>query len=201
MRFLSPLCSDLSRVPSRELVRCARILLSVSGAFWCIESLLCVRTLLAGGFVDRGPWTFSISWVIFFFNHLLPQGLFSLVKKERAWGGSDAWWRLLIMIFPFFFFPLIGAQFGTIISMPLSGLLADWELVGGWPSIFYVFGIIGTVWCIAFLIWVYEDPEQHPSITEDEKKLILSSLWGSAGISVSFFLISSLLINGIYLNH
>lgn len=80
--------------------------------------------------------------------------------------------------------------------MPLSGLLADWQLVGGWPSIFYVFGVIGTIWCIAFLIWVYEDPEQHPRITEDEKKLILSSLWGSAGISVSFFHISSsLLIN------
>ncbi|KAL0128026.1 hypothetical protein PUN28_003337 [Cardiocondyla obscurior] len=82
-------------------------------------------------------------------------------------------------------FVYAGAQFGTIISMPLSGLLADWELVGGWPSIFYVFGVIGTIWCIAFLIWVYEDPEQHPSITEDEKKLILSSLWGSAGISSS----------------
>ncbi|XP_024871213.1 putative inorganic phosphate cotransporter isoform X1 [Temnothorax curvispinosus] len=82
-------------------------------------------------------------------------------------------------------FVYAGAQFGTIISMPLSGLLADWQLVGGWPSIFYVFGVIGTVWCIAFLIWVYEDPEQHPSITEDEKKLILSSLWGSAGISSS----------------
>ncbi|KYN19927.1 Putative inorganic phosphate cotransporter [Trachymyrmex cornetzi] len=82
-------------------------------------------------------------------------------------------------------FVYAGAQFGTIISMPLSGLLADWQLVGGWPSIFYVFGIIGTIWCIAFLIWVYEDPEQHPSIAEDEKKFILSSLWGSAGISSS----------------
>lgn len=83
--------------------------------------------------------------------------------------------------------------------MPLSGLLADWQLVGGWPSIFYVFGVIGTIWCIAFLIWVYEDPEQHPRITEDEKKLILSSLWGSAGISVSFFRISSLLINRTFI--
>ncbi|XP_011343507.1 putative inorganic phosphate cotransporter isoform X2 [Ooceraea biroi] len=80
-------------------------------------------------------------------------------------------------------FVYAGAQFGTVISMPLSGLLADWELVGGWPSIFYVFGIIGIVWCIAFLIWVYEDPEQHPTITEDEKKYILSTVWGSTGIS------------------
>ncbi|XP_012224783.1 putative inorganic phosphate cotransporter isoform X2 [Linepithema humile] len=82
-------------------------------------------------------------------------------------------------------FVYAGAQFGTVVSMPLSGLLANWDLVGGWPSIFYVFGAIGIIWCIAFLIWVYEDPEQHPSITEDEKKYILSALWGSAGISSS----------------
>ncbi|XP_020292966.1 putative inorganic phosphate cotransporter isoform X2 [Pseudomyrmex gracilis] len=81
-------------------------------------------------------------------------------------------------------FVYAGAQFGTVISMPLSGLLADWE-AGGWPSIFYVFGILGTVWCIGFLIWIHEDPEQDPRIAEDEKKYILSALWGSANTSAS----------------
>lgn len=78
-----------------------------------------------------------------------------------------------------------GAQFGTVISMPLSGLLSAYGFSGGWPSIFYVFGMIGTVWCIAFLMFVSEDPEQCPGIKEQEKKYILSSLWGAAGSSVS----------------
>lgn len=69
--------------------------------------------------------------------------------------------------------------------MPLSGLLSAYGFSGGWPSIFYVFGLVGTVWCLAFLFFVSEDPEQCPSIKEAEKKYILSSLWGAAGSSVS----------------
>ena len=72
-----------------------------------------------------------------------------------------------------------GAQFGTIVSMPLSGLLSEYGFDGGWPSIFYVFGIIGTVWSIAFLIFCYEDPNSHPTIDEKERKYINHSLWGT----------------------
>uniref|UniRef100_A0A182SIQ7 Putative inorganic phosphate cotransporter n=1 Tax=Anopheles maculatus TaxID=74869 RepID=A0A182SIQ7_9DIPT len=77
-----------------------------------------------------------------------------------------------------------GAQFGTVISMPLSGLLADHGFDGGWPSIFYVFGIIGTVWSIAFLFTCHEDPVSHPRIREDEKKYIQQSLWGNASVHI-----------------
>ncbi|XP_031835533.1 putative inorganic phosphate cotransporter protein picot isoform X1 [Nomia melanderi] len=80
-------------------------------------------------------------------------------------------------------FVYAGAQFGTVISMPLSGILSEYGFDGGWPSIFYVFGAVGSLWCIAFLLMVYEDPESHPRIAEDEKKYILSALWGSAGAS------------------
>lgn len=78
-----------------------------------------------------------------------------------------------------------GAQFGTIISMPLSGLLAEHGFDGGWPSIFYVFGIVGTIWSILFLLFVYEDPQTHPKIDEKERKYIVDSLWGTAKMTVS----------------
>ncbi|XP_014602938.1 PREDICTED: putative inorganic phosphate cotransporter isoform X1 [Polistes canadensis] len=80
-------------------------------------------------------------------------------------------------------FVYAGAQFGTVISMPLSGLLSEYGFSGGWPSIFYVFGAVGIIWCIAFFFLVYEDPENHPRISEDEKKYIVSALWGNAGAS------------------
>jgi MFS family permease len=80
---------------------------------------------------------------------------------------------------------LAGAQFGTVISYPLSGLLAEYGFAEGWPSIFYVFGIIGTVWSVAFLFMVAEDPDSSSSIAEDERKYITNSLWGAAGMSVS----------------
>ncbi|KAF5279964.1 hypothetical protein FQA39_LY18185 [Lamprigera yunnana] len=75
-------------------------------------------------------------------------------------------------------FVYAGAQFGTVISMPLSGLLSDSE--AGWPSVFYVFGAVGTIWSIAFLFVVFEDPDKHPRIREDEKHYIKKSLWGTA---------------------
>lgn len=73
-------------------------------------------------------------------------------------------------------FVYAGAQFGTVISMPLSGLLAEYS----WPSIFYVFGAIGTVWCVFFLWTCREDPQSHETIDEDERKYIVQSLWGNA---------------------
>lgn len=81
-------------------------------------------------------------------------------------------------------FVYAGAQFGTVVSMPLSGLLAEYGFAGGWPSIFYVFGIIGTIWSILFFFLVHEDPESHPTISQEEKKYIVHSLWGASGASV-----------------
>ncbi|KAH1003189.1 hypothetical protein HUJ05_011129 [Dendroctonus ponderosae] len=72
-----------------------------------------------------------------------------------------------------------GAQFGTVISMPLSGLLAVSK--AGWPSIFYVFGTLGTVWCVLFLLWVYEDPEVNPKIHPEERMYIQKTLGRVAG--------------------
>lgn len=65
--------------------------------------------------------------------------------------------------------------------MPLSGLLAEYGFLGvdGWPSIFYVFGLIGTVWCIFFLWLIYEDPASDPNIDTDERKYIEKSIWGA----------------------
>ncbi|XP_014602943.1 PREDICTED: putative inorganic phosphate cotransporter isoform X5 [Polistes canadensis] len=117
---------------------------------------------------------------------------------------SQEWWTLLVLTYPLFLMThsrlpfsnpniiinsilfsllFIGAQFGTVISMPLSGLLSEYGFSGGWPSIFYVFGAVGIIWCIAFFFLVYEDPENHPRISEDEKKYIVSALWGNAGAS------------------
>lgn len=67
--------------------------------------------------------------------------------------------------------------------MPLSGLLS--VSTGGWPSIFYVFGAVGTVWSLAFIFLVFEDPEIHPRINQEERKYIINALWGTAGVSVS----------------
>ncbi|GAB0099705.1 hypothetical protein DMENIID0001_155920 [Sergentomyia squamirostris] len=66
-----------------------------------------------------------------------------------------------------------GNYAGTVIAMPVSGLLAA-SL--GWDSVFYFFGAIGCVWAIAWMFIVKGGPEVDPYISEEEKIYILKSL-------------------------
>jgi len=66
-----------------------------------------------------------------------------------------------------------GSQVGTVISLPISGWLADRF---GWESVFYVFGVIGIIWFIAWAVIVHESPDTHPTIHPHEKEYIQKSI-------------------------
>jgi len=74
-----------------------------------------------------------------------------------------------------------GMQTGTVIAMPLSGLLADSNILGGWPSIFYFFGASGIIWFVFWWALAFSTPDSHPRISVEEKLFIESSLQKSAG--------------------
>uniref|UniRef100_A0ACB8GDG3 Uncharacterized protein n=1 Tax=Sphaerodactylus townsendi TaxID=933632 RepID=A0ACB8GDG3_9SAUR len=63
-----------------------------------------------------------------------------------------------------------GAQLGTVVSLPLSGIISFYM---DWMYIFYIFGVL---WFL-FWIWVVSDtPENHKRISLAEKEYILSTL-------------------------
>lgn len=66
-----------------------------------------------------------------------------------------------------------GPFAGTVIGMPLSGILAQ---SFGWPWVFYVFGIFGIVWSFFWFILVTDSPGEHPKISREELNYIESSL-------------------------
>lgn len=66
-----------------------------------------------------------------------------------------------------------GNYAGTVISMPLSGILAN---TLGWESIFYIFGAVGLVWFIAWIIIVKKSPQEDPFISEEERTYIVHKL-------------------------
>ena len=66
-----------------------------------------------------------------------------------------------------FLLSLLGAQAGTVLSMPVSGILAD-EV--SWESVFYVFGALGCVWFALWCFLVYDNPDTHPRISEVRRK-------------------------------
>ena len=66
-----------------------------------------------------------------------------------------------------------GINFGTIIGMPISGLLASNV---NWQSIFYVFGGISCIWIILWIFLVSNSPADHPNISNEERSYIEKSL-------------------------
>merc|ERR1719167_666322 len=66
-----------------------------------------------------------------------------------------------------------GSCLGTVFSMPISGLLCDYL---GWESVFYVFGAIGVVWFVFWSLLVFDSPDKHPRISQEEHAYIVSSL-------------------------
>ncbi|XP_012274973.1 sialin isoform X2 [Orussus abietinus] len=65
-----------------------------------------------------------------------------------------------------------GSNFGTVISLPVSGWLCSLEFWGGWPLAFYLFGGLGIVWYIFWLLFVYDTPSEHPRIDPQERAYI-----------------------------
>jgi len=68
-------------------------------------------------------------------------------------------------------FVYAGGQIGTITGTLISSsLLSAYE--SEWERVFYVFGGIGMVWCVAWFALCYSTPESHPFITDREKKYL-----------------------------
>lgn len=64
----------------------------------------------------------------------------------------------------------------------------------GWEWVFYINGFLGTLWYIAWYSLVFDSPDQHPRISEQERKYIKASLGGSfAKENVSYFFYKKML--------
>ncbi|XP_004864008.2 sialin isoform X3 [Heterocephalus glaber] len=66
-----------------------------------------------------------------------------------------------------------GAQLGTVVSLPLSGIICYYM---NWTYVFYFFGILGILWFILWTWKVSDTPETHKTISSYEKEYITSSL-------------------------
>jgi len=63
-----------------------------------------------------------------------------------------------------------GVDAGLIVGMLLTGFLCDYGFAGGWPSAFYVCGVLGCVWSAAWFLLCYSSPYTHPRISTTERK-------------------------------
>jgi ACS family sodium-dependent inorganic phosphate cotransporter len=67
-----------------------------------------------------------------------------------------------------------GGQIGTIISNVISGSLI--KATQDWASVFYLFGGLGLLWVVIWMLICYSDPQSHPFISEKEKTYLEKEL-------------------------
>lgn len=72
-----------------------------------------------------------------------------------------------------------AGPFGTVVAMLLTGVISASSF--GWPLVFYLYGGASLVWSVLCLIFIYNSPAVHPSITEPERYFIEHSLGHSEG--------------------
>ncbi|KAL8566529.1 hypothetical protein ACOMHN_009743 [Nucella lapillus] len=68
-----------------------------------------------------------------------------------------------------------GQMIANASVFPSSALLCQHGFWGGWPAIYYVFGVLGLLWCILWFVVISDTPESHPRISLKEKDFIIST--------------------------
>jgi MFS family permease len=132
----------------------AKKVLGFGAAWWSLCTFL---TPLGGG--TRG---------IMFFRVLLGlgEGVNSPAVQSLAarWFPSQERTRAVALY-------LTGSPIGTIIAFPLTTwIVATW----GWHSVFYIYGLIGFIWVLLWLLFGAGSPETHASISPSERDYIVS---------------------------
>ncbi|XP_023247460.1 sialin-like [Copidosoma floridanum] len=64
-----------------------------------------------------------------------------------------------------------GAQLGTVFATTVSGLIMH-HSSSGWRMVFYVFGGMGVLWFLVWVVLCYNNPREHPFISEEEAKYL-----------------------------
>ncbi|XP_074428765.1 vesicular glutamate transporter 3 isoform X2 [Larus michahellis] len=73
-----------------------------------------------------------------------------------------------------------GSYAGAVVAMPLAGVLVQYI---GWSSVFYIYGMFGIVWYMFWLLHAYESPAAHPTITNEERIYIETSIGEGASLA------------------
>ncbi|XWS32170.1 hypothetical protein CRYUN_Cryun23aG0137900 [Craigia yunnanensis] len=63
-----------------------------------------------------------------------------------------------------------GMYLGSVTGLAFSPILIQ---KFGWPSVFYSFGSLGSIWFALWLRKAYSSPKEDPELSKEEKKLIM----------------------------
>jgi MFS family permease len=67
-------------------------------------------------------------------------------------------------------FVYTGGPLGTVISLPVTGVIANSSI--GWPTAFYLYGGLGIGWSVLWALLGADSPAKHGRISDEEKEYI-----------------------------
>ncbi|XP_064088730.1 sialin-like isoform X2 [Macrobrachium nipponense] len=67
----------------------------------------------------------------------------------------------------------LASTLSSAMTLPLCGVIIDNH---GWASQFYVMGALSLLWCCFWFAFMYDSPDEHPRISDDELKYIQTAL-------------------------
>ncbi|XP_076438728.1 sialin-like [Babylonia areolata] len=76
-------------------------------------------------------------------------------------------------------FSYAGVHVGNVVTFPLAGFLCKYGFAGGWPSIFYILGVLSLGWLALWVIFCSNSPAQHRRISDIEKRYIDATVHGA----------------------
>lgn len=101
-----------------------------------------------------------------------------------------------------------GNLMGTAVAFPLCSWLAD---AYGWEWVFYVFGALGLVWCVAWQLLTASTPAEHSCISHAEKAYIeahrpTTTKAGKQSVKVPYFQLMKAFVTtpaslALFINH
>lgn len=64
-----------------------------------------------------------------------------------------------------------GSRLGAAFALPIVAWLIT---AAGWRMSFFILGAIGIAWAVVWFWWFRNTPEEHPSISDDEKNYVIN---------------------------
>ncbi|XP_014239443.1 sialin isoform X2 [Cimex lectularius] len=72
---------------------------------------------------------------------------------------------------------MMASSLGAAVTLPISGFLIDYY---NWETVFYVTGLVGLTWSVAWYFLMFDSPSEHPRITVEEKDYLEKAIGESS---------------------
>lgn len=137
------------------------------------------RILISFSMIGTAVLNFLTPWIVNYYNWFIASRV--LMGALQAGVYSSAF-MLATKWIPdserstFISMAYIGGNFGTILISSISGYLCEYGFAGGWPSVFYVTGILLSIFSILYYCLVTNDPSEHWLIKKKELNYIKANL-------------------------